>query len=134
MPPALKCKATCADGTPCDAPEKLIDKRNGLCRSHDPAKRDAIKEAARRGGEVTARRFKSTGMNSDELPPLTSPEVAEIWLERIARAVATGGLPHNDARAATTALQQWLKAHEAGRMADKLETLREQLEKLKAVR
>lgn len=133
MPPELRCKATCANGSPCDSPSKLIDRETGLCRSHDPAKRDAIKAAARRGGQATARRNRSTGLEEHELPPLNSPEVAEIWLERIARAVATGGLPHNDARAATAAIQQWLRAHEAGRMADKLETLREQLEKLKAV-
>lgn len=89
---------------------------------------------ARKGGKATARKNRQPGLESEELPPLTSPEVAEIWLERIARAVATGGLPHNDARAATSALQQWLKAHEVGRMAERLEILREQLEQVKASR
>jgi len=134
MPPGLTCKATCKDGTPCEAPAKLIDRTTGLCRSHDPAKREAIKEAARRGGEATARRFRAIGLGEDELPPLTSPEVAEIWLERIARAVSTGRMPHQDARAATSALQQWLKAHEVGKLADKLEKLRAQLEQAGANR
>ena len=128
------CIGTKADGTPCGAPASLVDEQTKLCRSHDPASREAIKAAARKGGKATARRYGPTGLNEHELPPLNSPEVAEIWLERIARAVSTGRMPHQDARAATSALQQWLKAHEVGKMADKLETLREQLEKLKAVR
>ena len=130
----VRCNGMNTDGTRCNAPASLVDPKKRLCPSHDPANREKLREAGRRGAASLHRRYAAKGMNSDELPPLTSPEVAEIWLERIARAVATGGLPHNDARAATTALQQWLKAHEAGRMADKLETLREQLEKLKAVR
>lgn len=73
MPPELRCEATCLDGTPYEAPAKLIDEKTGLCRSHDPAKREAIKEAARRGGEATARRFRAVGLGEDELPPLTSP-------------------------------------------------------------
>ncbi len=130
----LRCKAKCADSTPCESPSKLINPENGLCRSHDPSLREAIKAAGRKGGAATARRFKSTGMDEADLPPLTSPEVAEIWLERIARCVATGGLPHQDARAATSALQQWLKAHEVGKLVDRLETLREQLQSVKAAR
>lgn len=128
----LRCKAKCADGTPCESPSKLINAETELCRSHDPSKREAIKAAGRRGGEATARRFKSTGMDADDLPPLTSPEVAEIWLERIARCVATGGLPHQDARAATAAIQQWLKAHEVGKLADRLDRIKAQLEQVKS--
>ena len=127
-----QCIGTKADGTPCGAPASLVDDQTKLCRSHDPAKRDAIKAAARRGGQATARRNRSTGLEEHELPPLNSPEVAEIWLERIARAVSTGRMPHQDARAATSALEQGLKAHEVGKMADRLEALRAQLEQVKS--
>ena len=130
----LQCKATTVAGTRCAAPANVVDPNTKLCPAHAPGGREMLRQAGKKGGEAMARRFKGKALNEDELPPLNSPEVAEIWLERIARAVVTGGLPHNDARAATSALQQWLKAHEVGKLADRLETIKEQLEKLKVVR
>ncbi len=131
MTPKLRCKATTADGSPCNAPSSLVDPETRLCPSHDPANREKLREAGRRGAAVLHKRYAPSGMGDDELPPLTSPEVAELWLERIARAVATGRMAHQDATAATRALQQWLKAHEVGKMAGRLETLKRQLEEIK---
>lgn len=131
MTPHQKCRGVNRDGSLCRAPANLVDDESGFCRSHDPEKHQAIIEQARKGGEAMARRLKRRGLSESELPPLNSPEIAEIWLERIARAVATGRLGHNEARSATAAIQQWLKAHEAGRMADRLDALREQLESIR---
>ena len=131
--PEIRCRGVKTDGTSCRVPANLV-RDDGYCDSHMPGAGEEMVRRARKGGKATARKNRQPGLESEELPPLTSPEVAEIWLERIARAVATGGLPHNDARAATSALQQWLKAHEVGRMAERLEILREQLEQVKASR
>lgn len=134
MPPDLHCRASIRDGTPCNAPSNLVDPNSGFCTSHDPERREELREAARRGGRATAKRFRSGGLSDEELPPLTSPEVAEVWLERIGRASATGRLRHQDATAATRAVQQWLRAHEVGVMAERMDRLRETVDELKAKR
>lgn len=127
-----RCRGVKADGTPCRARSSLVNEKSGFCFSHDPARKEKLSEAGRKGAEALHKKYARKGLDESELPPLTSPEVAEIWLERIAKAVATGRMPHQDARAATSALQQWLKAHEVGKLADTLETLRGQLESVKA--
>ncbi len=95
----------------------MVDAATGLCAAHGPGAAERMAERGRKGGLATAERNKQDGLEEKELPPLTSPEVAELWLERIARAVATGRMVHQDATAATRAIQQWLKAHEVGKMA-----------------
>ncbi len=42
-------------------------------------------------------------------------------METIGRSVAEGCLRNQDAYAATRAVREWLKAHEAGRVAERVE-------------
>lgn len=126
-----RCQAKKADGTPCLAPSSLVDPVSGFCASHDPAKRDRILAAARRGGEANRRKLQAPGLGPDELPPLESPQAAERWLEILGKAVATGRLGHHEATAIVRAVREFLRAHEAGSMADKVEELQAKVRKLK---
>ena len=125
-----RCQATKADGTPCGAPEALVNNKTGFCPSHGPGAAEHLAEAGRKGAAATARKFKLGGLDPDDLPPLDRPQAAEQWLETIGRAVATGRLGHNEARSAVGAVRQWLKANEAGAVAERLEELKASVERL----
>ena len=71
------------------------------------------------------------GLDASDLPPLRTPQDAEVWLEAIGRAVACGKLGKGEADAATRALRCWLQAHDAGRTRDRLEELAEAVAQLK---
>ena len=135
-----RCKAIKPDGERCRTPEHLVDPSTGLCLSHAPGASERLAEAGRKGAEATRRRFKRTGLEPDELPPLNSPETAELWLENIGRAVSTGRIGHHEASAAVRAIREWLRAHDAGKVTARVSDLQKQLEqlrkgsKLKAVR
>ena len=98
-----------------------------------------IQFTGKKGAKVSTRlRHKAAGLSSDDLPPLRSPQDAEAWLERIGRAVATGELVNRDADAATRAVREWLRAHEAGTVTEQVDELRRKVaalgrEKLKAL-
>lgn len=126
------CQATTADGRPCGAPESLVDPRSGLCTSHDPDRRGHLREAARKGGRINARRFRQDDQLEDrDLPPLDSPQAASKWCEVAGRAVATGRLSHNQAKAIVRAVREFLRSHEAGEVAEKIDTLQEKVARLK---
>jgi len=133
-----RCKGIRVDGRPCRAPERMLDAK-GLCPAHRPGARERLREAGRKGAKVSTRlRRKATGLEPDELPPLRTPRDAEAWLELVGRAVATGVLPNRDADAATRAVREWLRAHEAGTVTAQVDELRRKVaalgsEKLKAV-
>jgi len=134
-----RCRSTKADGSPCRTPGALVDPETGLCPSHAEGAAERLSEFGRKGAEATARIFRGRGLDAEELPPLDSPQAAETWLEVIGRAVATNRLGHNEAKAAVSALREWLRAHEAGMMSDRVEKLKRQLDemrggKLRAVR
>ena len=86
----LRCRETTGDGSPCRAPASLVNPETRYCPSHDPRHRERLREAGRKGGEAMARRFKRKGLDEDELPPLNSPEAAELWLECIGLALSKG--------------------------------------------
>jgi membrane-bound ClpP family serine protease len=99
----------------------------GLCPAHRPGATERLREAGRKGAEVSTRlKQKATG-----LPPLDSPKAAATWLEAIGRAVACGRLANRDAVAATKAVREWLRAHEAGALAEQVTELGRKVEELK---
>ena len=126
-----QCKAIKPDGERCRAPEHLVDPSTGLCLSHAPGASERLAEAGRKGAEATRRRFQRTGLDPEELPLLDSPESAELWLENIGRAVSTGRLGHNEAKAAVSAIREWLRAHEASAVSERVEKLKRQLDELR---
>jgi site-specific recombinase len=44
-------------------------------------------------------------------------------LEAVVRAVATGKLGHNEGKAVVRGIREWLRAHEAGAVTDRLDAL-----------
>lgn len=125
-----RCQATTSEGSPCGAPPKLVDSETGLCPSHDPDNREALREAARKGAAASkAQRSqgRSRGLDPSELPPLEDPAAAEVWCDRVGRAVVTGRLTHNQGKAALRAVREWRESHETGRVSERLDELTEAL-------
>ena len=91
-----------------------------------------MSKRGRKGAEATAKRFHAKALDSNDLPPLDSPQAAETWLETIGRAVATGRLAHQDADAVTRAVREWLRAHDAGAVSAQLEALEATVNRLKS--
>ena len=134
-----RCRAKNAAGKPCRAPEGMVDPITRYCPAHRPGATERLREAGKKGAEVSTRlKQKATGLSSDELPPLDSPQAAATWLEAIGRAVACGRLANRDAVAATKAVREWLRAHEAGTVTEQVDELRRKVaalgdEKLKVL-
>ncbi len=126
-----RCRGRNEQGEPCGAPESFVNP-SGWCPAHQPGGRERLREAGRLGAEVSKQvRRKWKGLRHDELPPLRTPQDAEVWLETLGRAVAEGRLRNQDADAATRAVREWLKALEAGKVTEHVEELREQVAALK---
>ena len=104
----------------------------GLCPAHRPGARERLREAGKKGAQVSTRlRRKAMGLEPDDLPPLRTPQDAEAWLERVGRAVATGRLANRDGDAVTRAVREWLRAHEAGAVAEQVGELGRKVAELK---
>lgn len=131
MTEELRCKATNRDGDPCGVLPHLVDPESGLCYAHQPGVREQLIEAGKKGGAATAKKWKRKGLAEEELPELRTPHDAAARLDLIARAVGTSRLGHNEGRTMVSAVQQWLKAHEAGALEDKVQELRRQLREAK---
>ena len=112
------CRARRADGKPCGAPVALLDDA-GLCPAHRPGGKEEMTRRAKRGAAATRRRWR----RDMSLPPLTTFEAAQKWLEIVGRAVAAGHLGPREADAITRAARHWIDA--AG--GAELETLVRQL-------
>lgn len=127
MPPDRTCRGEKRDGSPCRAPSNMVDPETGYCPAHDPGARERLREAARKGGEATAKKLQREGLQEEELPPLDSPQAAARWLEVVARAVATGRLGHHEGRTVVRAVREFLRAHDAGRLSERLDNLMDAL-------
>lgn len=114
------CKGTRDDGSECESP---IVGSDGYCPAHRPEGREKLREAARKGGQATARRFSGDGLEDADLPPLDSPQAAERWLEAVGRAVAVGKLGHNQGRTVVRAVREFLRAHDKGQVSETLSDL-----------
>lgn len=106
-----------------------MDPDTGYCPSHGPDAAERLSEAGRKGAEATNRRYRGEKLSEEELPPLDSPQAAEIWLENVGRAIATGRLSSAEGNAVKSTVREWLRAREAGEMQDRIEELEEKLEK-----
>lgn len=123
------CNATRTDGEPCKAPEAMVDPDTGYCPSHQPDAAERLSEAGRKGAEATNRRFRGEKLSEEELPPLDSPQAAEIWLENVGRAIATGRLSSAEGNAVKSTVREWLRAREAGEMQERIDELERKLAK-----
>lgn len=89
-------------------------------------------EIGRKGARATARRFRTPGLDPEDLPKLRDHQAAKDGVETIVRAVASGLLSYKDATAAIRAVGAWLKVEGERIKAVELEELREKVEDLKA--
>lgn len=131
--PELRCRGTNADGSACRAPENLVDPETQLCAGHDPARREMLIEAGKKGGKAAARRMKRAGLEAEELGALESIEDARRWLEKIGHAVAAGQLDHKSASAALKSVEIATKILQTA-SREEIADLREQLRHVKKMR
>ncbi len=130
--PYVRCKETRLDGKPCEAHPRLVGE-DGFCHAHRPGAHARLVDQGKKGGAVQAanwRRIKGQLMPG-ELPELLTPHDAQKALDVVAHAVAEGRLPHRQAAETTRAIREWLRAWEAGAVADKLTELGAEIAKLK---
>ena len=134
-----RCKATNANGARCDSPEPLVDAETGLCPAHAPGGPERMADLGRKGAAATARKWRGAhGLEPGELPELRTPHDAQRALDIVAHAAAEGRLPQRQADATTRAVREWLRAWEAGALAEQVAQLQRKVaalggEKLKAV-
>ena len=126
-----KCRGTTQDGRRCRSPEHLVDPETGYCRAHGAGGAERMAEIGLRGAEATRRKYMARGLEPGELPELRTPHDAQRALDIVAHAAAEGRLPQRQADATTRAVREWLRAHEAGAVADQVEKLRRKLSELK---
>jgi len=93
-----------------------------------------LREAGRRGGKTTAKRFKSPGLPAEELGPLDTVEDAQRWLKRIAQAVGERRLTHSEGATMTRAVKAWIQSEDTRLRASDLQELQEQIAELKRSR
>ncbi len=126
-----RCRHRKANGERCRAPEAFVDE-SGFCPPHRADGRAVMAERGRSGAEVSKQvRRKGSGLRPGELPELRTPHDAQRALDIVAHAAAEGRLPQRQADATTRAVREWLRAHEAGAVADQVEELRRKLSELK---
>ncbi len=124
MSAEARCRATRSGGEPCGAPPQLIGE-DGFCPAHRPGARERLSQAGRKGAEATARKLRGAGgLEPGELPVLRTPHDAQRALDIVAHAAAEGRLPQRQADATTRAVREWLRAWEAGAVAEQVEELR----------
>jgi hypothetical protein len=122
-----KRKGKKADGAPCEVPPSWVGD-SGYCISHDPARRDELRQAGQKGGRIGGRAAKpKKGLHPGELGPLETPEDARRWLEIAGSAVAEGRLTSRDGHVAVRACEAFLKAFDAGALQDEVKELRAKL-------
>ena len=126
----MHCSHVGSDGTRCGAPEQFVDRETGFCRAHGPGSTERMASLGRKGAEAMAKRLRG-GLAAAEFGTLTTPKDAERWLEVVGRAVATGRLGHAEGRTVVSGVREWLRAHEAGHVAERLEELAGRLEQLR---
>ena len=134
-----RCRARNQDGKPCRSPEHLVDPEVGYCPAHAPGGQERMSEIGRKGAEAAARKLRgAAGLEPGELPELGTPHDAQAALDIVAHAAAEGRLPQRQADATTRAVREWLRAWEAGTVAEQVAQLQRKVaalggEKLKAV-
>lgn len=128
MPSERNCRHVKADGTRCQAPSQFVNPETSVCWTHSEEGQEKAREAARKGGEATARKLRGKALQEGELPPLTDAGAAETWCDIVGRAVVTGRLSHNQAQAALRAVREWRESHETSEVSDRLDALMDALQ------
>lgn len=121
----MPCKATRADGEPCQAPESVIGD-DGYCVAHRPG--DEHKEVASRGGRATAKKLRKPPASDRDVPPTPETiEDAKRWLAWVATNLANGMLDQKEARSLSYTLRAFMDSVEKADVQDELEELKDKI-------
>lgn len=128
-----RCLGTTRKGAPCEAGPHLVDPESGYCIAHDPAKKELLREAGRRGGRARARKYDQTGLDPEDLGGLESIDDVRRWLEQIGQAVASGKLDHKAAAGALKAAEIATKILQTA-SREEIADLRSELQRVRKVK
>lgn len=121
----MPCKATRADGGPCEAPESVIGD-DGYCVAHRPG--NEHKEVASRGGQATAKKLRKPPASDRDVPPTPETiEDAKRWLAWTAENLAKGMIDEKEARALGYVLRSFVDTVERSDVQDELEELKDKI-------
>ncbi len=117
MATELRCKGTRTDGKRCRS--VFVSKETNLCPAHAPGGTERMSEMGKVGG---ARSTMRKGRIRD-LPPLNSSKDAQVWLEKIGRAVLDGSLDAREANVGRQIVADWRKQQQEDQNAQKMDDL-----------
>lgn len=127
----MRCRGITAKGEACRAPAAMVDPTTRFCRSHAPGASERLREQGKRGGEATRRRFRGSGLPSEELGDLDTVEDAQRWLRLTAQAVGERRLTHSEGASMVRAVEAWMKCEDVRLRAQDLRDVQAQIEQLK---
>ena len=103
----------------------------GLCKFHDPARREEVTEERRRGARTTTalrRAIDDPTVTSEDTPPEARDlETAVPWLTWVALQLATGGIAPSRAREITNAMREFRNTQERLNLDRRLKDLEQQM-------
>lgn len=121
-----KCGYPKDDGSRCQSSIGLCEEPGcGKCFAHCEHRAEERREAQQKGAASTNAKKRGSGLAPHELPPLESYEAAEEWLDTVGRAVGTGRLSAAEGNAIRGCVRDWVAAHEAGEVTDRVHRLEE---------
>lgn len=117
------CKATKADGSPCEAPESLLGP-DGYCPAHteDGPNSEEMKKRGREGGKASP--YKGLGEGVE--PPQSFEDLKRL-LSRVLAGLLNGQIRPKTANAASRLARAWRDSAEGEIGAEKLEKIEEKL-------
>ena len=129
-----RCQGTNADGTPCNAPSRLV-LDSGFCFPHDNS--PGAKEKQRLGqqlGGIMAMRKVRKGLDPDEVGQLETAEDAKRIAALVTVAIAEGRLPAATGKAVFSGIDLFYESLEADELIAELKRTKDELAHLKRER
>lgn len=114
-----RCTATRRDGTPCAAPPSAVDAATGFCWAHDPAKREARREARAKGGRQRATSARAEKLLPSHMRPVLGAVLAAI------RDVRAGAITPAQASAIASLASAAVKVYQVGILEERVAQLEE---------
>jgi hypothetical protein len=127
MDEAPRCRATRADGTPCQGPARP----SGYCFAHDPDLARRRAEGRRKGGRERSRKAAVLPPDAEDLPLRSLQDVAAM-LAATVNQVRRGELDSKVGNTLAVLAGQLMKAIEGGDLEPRLEAIEAELAKQKA--
>ena len=126
----MRCRGQKANGTPCQAPKRLVDRETGYCPSHAPGGSEHMAKIGKKGAEALRAKYQP-GVDTDEWNLETHGD-AKRWLSQIGKLVLAKKITHQQAQAACRCVETWLKAEGERLAAQVVEELKAEVDRIKA--